>query len=375
MKEFIFCCVRFALSLKKRESNNTIPCITKKEPKNCMKNILLAAVGAMGVLCSYAQQGKPTINVDGEFRTSFYNDRVGDEIRHDHSGFKGDYLNLSVSGNINSKFSYAWRQRLNKKIENNQYFDATDWVYLNYEADKNWSMAAGKQVVLIGGYEYDKAPIDEYTTSEYWNNTGCFRFGGSVTYTTNAGNDKFSAQFSESPCSYPGCHDIYAYNIFWVGVHGPFETLYSLNLLQYSSTKYISYISLGNRFRFGNTVLELDFMNRAASHQTFFFRDCSVVADLKCKVLPKLKLYGKFIYDVNNTNTDADKTVWAGTELTTYAGGLEFFPMKNKEDIRINAGVAHTHGKNANPNGTLLDDRLTVQVGLTAKLHLFKYGK
>ena len=158
-------------------------------------------------------------------------------------------------------------------------------------------------------------------------------------------------------------------------MHGPFETLYSLNLLQYSSTKYISYISLGNRFRFGNTVLELDFMNRAASHQTYFFRDCSVVADLKCKVLPKLKLYGKFIYDVNNTNTDADKTVWAGTELTTYAGGLEFFPMKNKEDIRINAGVAHTHGKNANQNGTLLDDRLTVQVGLTAKLHLFKYGK
>lgn len=111
-----------------------------------MKNILLATVGAMCVLCSYAQQDKPTINVDGEFRTSFYNDRVGGEIRHDHSGFKGDYLNLSVSGTINSKFSYAWRQRLNKKIENNQYFDATDWVYLNYEADKNWSMAAGKQV-------------------------------------------------------------------------------------------------------------------------------------------------------------------------------------------------------------------------------------
>ena len=43
--------------------------------------------------------------------------------------------------------------------------------------------------------------------------------------------------------------------------------------------------------------------------------------------------------------------------------------------MRLNLGVAHTTGKNGNPNGRMVDDKLTVQVGVSAKLNLFRYSK
>ena len=124
----------------------------------------------------------------------------------------------------------------------------------------------------------------------------------------------------------------------------------------------------------GPVTLELDLMNRAASHQTYFFKDCSVMANLIYGVNPMLNIYGKVTYDVNKTDTDADKYVMAGSELTTVSGGLEFFPVKNKKNFRVNLGVAHTSGKNTNPDGTMLNDRLTIQAGVSAKLDLFKMG-
>lgn len=56
------------------------------------------------------------------------------------------------------------RHRLNKKNNDASFFDATDWLYLAYRKD-NWELSAGKQVVAIGGYEYDAAPIDLYFCS------------------------------------------------------------------------------------------------------------------------------------------------------------------------------------------------------------------
>ena len=77
-------------------------------------------------LSAFADDDKPTINVDLQTRVSYLNDRVDNEIRHDASGFKGDYLLLMVSGQINDRISYSWSPRLNKKIDKNDKFGATD---------------------------------------------------------------------------------------------------------------------------------------------------------------------------------------------------------------------------------------------------------
>lgn len=341
-------------------------------PKNCMKRLLTAGCLMLGSLLAGHAQDKPSVNIDAQTRVGYLYDRLGGETRDDQTGFKGEYLNLIVNGNLNRSFSYSWRQRMNKKISDSDFFDATDWIYLNYQADRHWSLAAGKQVVLIGGYEYDRAPIDVFMSSEYWNNIPCYQFGATLTYTTSKGNDKLTAQFCESPFHSKEQRDLFAYNLYWSGTHGPLSTLYSLNLLEYAPHKFISYIALGHRLCVGKAALELDLMNRASDHQTYLFRDCSVMADLSYFFLPQLKLYAKATYDVNRTHSVADLCVMPGTELTTLGGGIEYFPLK-KPDIRLNACIAHTTGHNGNPNGTMLDDRLTVHVGLTVKLHLLSF--
>ena len=110
-----------------------------------------------------ADDDSPSINIDLHSRVSYLNNRIGNEINHANSGYKGEYFLLSVSGQINDKISYAWRQRLNKKIDNNSMFDATDWLYVDYKFAPNWSVAAGKQ---------DMSMTATLSTSTFHQNTG-----------------------------------------------------------------------------------------------------------------------------------------------------------------------------------------------------------
>lgn len=338
-------------------------------------NLLMACCMACGIASGYAQV-KPTVEIQAETRMGYNYESVDGDKLDGASGIKGNFLNVRLDGQLSPRFSYSWRQRLNKKISDSNYFDATDWIYLSYRADKHWSFSAGKQVVMIGGYEYDRAPIDIFMASEYWGNIACYQFGGSATYTTAKGRDKLSFQFCESPFHSDLHSDLFAYNLFWAGDHGPLSTLYSFNLLEYAPKRYITYLALGNRLSLGGFRLELDLMNRAAAHQPYLFRDCSVVAELSCFCLPKLEVYAKASYDVNRTDVAADCCVLPGTELTSFGGGVNFYPLKReKSNVRLHAGAAYTTGRNGNPEGFLSDKQLYVNVGLTWKLHLLSLGK
>ena len=57
-------------------------------------------------------------------------DYSGEQLKSDDfkGGFYGKYLNVILSGTIGDKFSYAYRQRLNKAHADQSFFDATDWL-------------------------------------------------------------------------------------------------------------------------------------------------------------------------------------------------------------------------------------------------------
>ena len=336
-------------------------------------HVLIAGLLCMATPSIADNDFKPSVNIDLQARVSYLNDRVDHQIRHDASGFKGDYFFFRVSGQLTDRLTYSWRQRINQKKNENDRFDGTDWVYLDYKLNEHWSVAAGKQVALVGGYEYDRCPIDIYVSSEFWNNIAPFQFGASATYTTTNGKSRFSGQVTQSLFNTPANRDMLAYHLHWAGNYGWLNTLYSANMIEYMPGKFISYIALGNKFNAGNASLELDFMNRAASHQTYFFKDCSVMARLDYRLIPHLGLYGKFTYDVNRTDTNADLCVLPGTEMTAYGGGAEFFPTKGKPDVRVSLGVSHSAGTNSNPSGTLNDNHTTVRLAFIAKLHLLSW--
>lgn len=132
----------------------------------------------------------------------------------ENCGFRGKNLSVYLHGNLNSHLSYAYRQRLNRAHKDETFFDATDFLYLAYKTDSDWKFSAGKQTILVGGYEYDLAPIDSYFVSEYSNNMNCYQLGASVEKTLGEEkNDLLQFQFCMSP--YVGAvdnKDIYSYN-------------------------------------------------------------------------------------------------------------------------------------------------------------------
>ena len=282
------------------------------------------------------------------------------------TGFEGKYLMFRLDGMILPGLTYSWRQRLNKNAAS---FDATDWVYLNYAVDR-WNFSAGKEIVAIGGYEYDRAPMDLYGCSVFWNNVPCYEFGVAAGYGITA-DDRLTFQVTQSPFWTSANRNLYGYNLMWTGKHGFFESIYSANLMEYAKGHFINYLALGNKFTAGKMCLELDLMNRAASHQAFLFKDCSVMAELSYRPQERWRIFGKYTYDVNKTGTDADMVVANGTELSMAGAGFEYFPLiKKRHRLRLHAACYYSWGTNGNPDNIMQNKTTYFTAGLTWDMNL-----
>lgn len=293
---------------------------------------------------------------------------------NDASGFKGRYFMLRADGDIAPGITYSWRQRLNKANSQQSFFDVTDWVYINY-VNGNWNFQAGKEIVAIGGWEYDRAPIDLYGCSVFWNNIPCYQLGASVGYNLGAA-DRLTFQVCQSPFHTPDFSNLYAYNLMWNSTHGCYSAIWSANMIEYVQNRYISYIALGNKFSVGKCVLELDLMNRASSGQPVFFKDCSVMGELSFAPASAWKIHAKATYDVNHSGTDVDFCVDDGTELTMAGGGVEFYPLLNdRSALRLHANAYYSWGTNTNTADMMQSKTLYASIGLTWKMDFLNINK
>ena len=363
--------------------------------KKTFTKILSVAVAVLSLTSVAAQQGYEKSNeifrLGVEARFDYLNEAIDGKEVYGASGFKARYFNLRMDGQIAPKFTYSWRQRFSRPNVDGTFVNNTDWLNLNYKATDNWSFNAGKQVVWIGGWEYDRAPIEIYYCSEYWNNVNCFQLGASATYTTNKGNDSFTFQICQSPydkmdqnyrtdevetqkeyCE--GCKptiktklgDLYAYNLYYFGSHGFYKAIHSVNLVEYQKGKFDAYFVLGNQFKFGDTTLELDFMNRGTTAKEFMLKNYSIMAELSQMVAQRVNLFAKVTYD--KAGADAKPLfVHPNTDLTRIGGGVEYYPMGNR-DVRLHAAYVYNTGKNGNPGGTALDKGSFLTVGITWKI-------
>lgn len=326
--------------------------------------ICIFAVATFGTTL-FGQDGNVSLKFDA--RADYNYKKI--KNTEDKAGFHGRNLNLMLDGKINSMFEYHLRQRLNVPIGNIEgLLDATDWAYLTYHINDNFSLSAGKQVVAIGGFEYDYAPIDGYFLSAFCNNIPCYEVGLSLGFKDNSGKHSLQFQISNSPFITTAFDNMYSYNFLWNGNFDFFKTLYSVNMIEYKKGDFINYIALGNRFDIGNLSLELDYTNRYHGNQDNFFDDFSVVAQLKYSINNSWNLFIKGGYDQNKAQEAGvpehlrwDVCVVPGTEYTFGGAGFEFFPLKNKKDIRIHGYVASS---DAEPT------EFTFNLGLTWKMQV-----
>ena len=259
------------------------------------------------------------------------------------SQFTGDHFNLNIRGTITDKLDFRIRQRLNKKVfDERNMFNATDFLYIRWQATPKLAFTVGKNAVMIGGYEFDAVPIDVYYYSNFCNNLyQGFSFGIAGEYEFLP-DQTLIFQFCNSPLSL-GFQNLYAYNLEWVGKFTPWwNTLWSVNFVQDEYHRTINYIALGNRLIFGPLAIDLEWMNRAGAGQTNFFSDYTVISKIIWTV-GKWNLCAKAGYESNDLqNVDTmgralDLAVEPGTR-NVYAGcGVEFFPLPNRDRLRLHA--------------------------------------
>ena len=278
-------------------------------------------------------------------------------------GLQGKYLQITLDGNITDKFSYHLRQRINSPNSSfaNTFFQGTDWAYLNWFITDNFFISAGKQVVAIGGWEYDAAPIDIYYGTDFWNHVCCYEMGVSANYKDHSGRNHFLFQFSNSPAITQSLQGIYAYNLMWYGNLGHFSTAYSVNMLQNTEKQFVNYISLGNKIVFDNFEVRLDLQNRASSKNTrFLAENYTILLGAGLNIGQKWIIFAKGGYDHNSTDI-IDLYNPLGGDVHFESAGFEFYPLSSR-NLRL-----HFCGTHTNTDGT---HNFQGNIGLTWKVDL-----
>ena len=275
-----------------------------------------------------------------DFRTSFH--QYTDDGVYG-SQFRGDYLNLNLLGNISPKLDYRIRQQFGKNVfDERNMFNGTDFLYLNWKATERWSFLFGKHAVLIGGYEFDAAPIDVYYYSQFCNNIyQGFTFGASASYRI-AENQNLVAQICNSPLSL-GLETVYSYNLGWMGQFARWwKTIWTCNFVEDKDRRMVNYIALGNHMQWGGVLFDLDFMNRSGfTQKRFLLSDYTIISKFIWSV-GKWNICAKGGYETNdNANVDAkgipyDLVIAPDTEYIYYGCGLEWFPL-GRDKLRLHA--------------------------------------
>mgnify|MGYP004545747359 FL=1 len=216
-----------------------------------IKRLLIAAFSLLFITLPVSAQDGNHVNIGLQARVDYQREYLDGGSVKDNCGFKGKNVSILINGEFNEHFSYNYRQRLYRGHGNESFFNATDFLYLTYKPDEHWSFSGGKQTLEIGGYEYDLAPIDIFFLSEYCSNIACYQMGAYAGYSFDSGKDMMRFQFCQSPFRQEDS-DMYAYNLMWNGSHGCFDSIWSVNLIEYLPGKFINYLALGNHF--GNYI-------------------------------------------------------------------------------------------------------------------------
>ena len=298
------------------------------------KAILCLALAAAGIVLHAQQAHVDEISFDA--RATFHQ-QTTDGVYDSH--FQGDYFNFHIKGQIADGLTFRVRQRLNKKIEDANPFNATDFLWLTWQASPKWSFTAGKQPIMAGGYEIDSPPIDVYYYGAFSARLyQYYAFGASATFSPAEGQ-AISAQFIPSPIS-PVTQNAYSYNLYWNGHIWPWwKTIWSYNLVEDELHRKMNWVILGNRFDMGKLVVDVDLIDRFAFRQANPLSDWSLIVKA-ILTLGKWNLCTKVGYELNDdANVDADGLSYdlvlpAGNDYFYGGAGVEYFPLGN-DKLRI----------------------------------------
>lgn len=174
----------------------------------------------------------------------------------------------------------------------------TDFFYFDFLAG-NWAFRLGKDVVAIGGFEYDAWDWDcTYSmTSLYWQCNAAYQWGASVNWMTPSEMSDFTVQAVSTPYTErPWQHGMGSYAFKYHGEYGPIETCNAFNFVQSDPEdkgRGVGYLTLGLRGNISDQLsISAEWTNRWDSRnalkQNFFKQSSKSLLSVLYSPTPKL---------------------------------------------------------------------------------------
>ena len=125
----------------------------------------------------------------------------------------------------------------------------------------------------------------------------------------------------------------------WVGEWEHYMPYWSINSWQTDCKEYVNSLNFGNRFLLGNLTLDLEYMTRAASTTKLFKDNFNVMVAPAYKISDRLKVLGKFGWEYVAADLPYELAYeeYSGGDYYHYGGGVEFYPFKDVEGVRLHA--------------------------------------
>lgn len=249
-------------------------------------------------------------------------------------------------GNLNEHFSYSvcnhWLgddpEWLYKNTLHSDNTNWVDWVNLTY-AIGNFSITAGKDMVTMGGIEYDDYDFDVYTDlcSGLWQNYSCYQWGAKAALEVPGLNSTFAFQFSTSPFGeHPFDSKRFNYSLSWNGEYGPFRTIWSFTAVEDENRSLIPLACLGQSLELGSWTLGLDVFSQVGNEEYILSDGWTVLPSLRFDPGDHWSIFAKGGIE---TVTDSDKKV----DDNWFAGmAAEWFPLSER-NWRVHAACSYNH--------------------------------
>lgn len=323
-------------------------------------------VNSSALAAGLSSEEDVTVEEDVDWVPEIYLDaRFGYEHQssNKNGGFGGDGLFLNIDGKIGKHFSYSLNHSLSSSIgDDSSIFDATNWLTLSYDVG-NFTFTAGKDALAVGSFEYDAYDLDCYfdMNSMFYNSISCWQWGVGAMWTNNSETTSLLLQAANSPFAYvPKEDNLYSYNLAWYGMWDNYESIWSVNFMEYEQGRFVKMLALGNMFYLGNFELMLDYNVRFAKWSDGLGKDYTLALQPAYNFGESVRLFGKF--GVESLSDDVEYDFWgeylsaedkvAANEENTYVmpayltgdkeylfygAGVEYFPLKENKSIRLHA--------------------------------------
>ena len=104
--------------------------------------------------------------------------------------FVGRQLRFEMLGNLNDRWSYRFRYRLNRPGEqqDDNFSNNIDIMSVNFKVAPRFTVSAGKLGVALGGYQYDDNPIQVLEFCDWLTGIDGFHMGVHAGYEVAKGN-------------------------------------------------------------------------------------------------------------------------------------------------------------------------------------------